>query len=102
MKRIYDYFTPFERALWLSSAGLIILSAVLFLPRQERRISLRDRRDILFLCLTDHAVLSFLALPGQSIAQKAAFVASSARRPPVFPWFHNGKRQNLPALPSRL
>lgn len=30
MKRIYDYFTPFERALWLSSAGLIILSAVLF------------------------------------------------------------------------
>ncbi len=31
MKRIYDYFTPFERALWLSSAGLIILSAVLFL-----------------------------------------------------------------------
>ncbi len=30
MKRIYDYFTPFERALWLSSAGLIVLSAVLF------------------------------------------------------------------------
>lgn len=30
MKRIYDYFTLFERALWLSSAGLIVLSAVLF------------------------------------------------------------------------
>ena len=30
MNRLRTYFTPFERALWLSSAGLIVLSAVLF------------------------------------------------------------------------
>ncbi len=30
MHRLRNYFTPFERALWLSSAGLIVLSAVLF------------------------------------------------------------------------
>lgn len=30
MNRLRQYFTPFERALWLSSAGLIVLSAVLF------------------------------------------------------------------------
>ncbi len=30
MYRLRTYFTPFERALWLSSAGLIVLSAVLF------------------------------------------------------------------------
>ena len=30
MNRLRHYFTPFERALWLCSAGLIVLSAVLF------------------------------------------------------------------------
>ena len=30
MHRLRNYFTPFERALWLSSAGLIVLSALMF------------------------------------------------------------------------